>query len=282
MMTNMKTMFDLNQIDSQGGRVDTANQESQKSAVNAIEVRDLNFYYGAFQGLKNINLDIEQGKVTAFIGPSGCGKSTLLRTLNRMYDLYPGQRAEGEINFYGQNILEQGQDLNLLRSRIGMVFQKPTPFPMSIYENIAFGVRLYEKLSRSEMDERVEWALNKAALWNEVKDKLNQSGLSLSGGQQQRLCIARGVAVKPSVILLDEPTSALDPISTGKVEELIHELKNDYTIAIVTHNMQQAARVSDYTAYMYLGSLIEYGKTDEIFIKPKRKETEDYITGRFG
>ncbi|QWD75162.1 phosphate ABC transporter ATP-binding protein PstB [Polynucleobacter sp. TSB-Sco08W16] len=278
----MKTMFDLNQIDSQGGRVDTANQEPQKSAVNAIEVRDLNFYYGAFQGLKNINLDIEQGKVTAFIGPSGCGKSTLLRTLNRMYDLYPGQRAEGEINFYGQNILEQGQDLNLLRSRIGMVFQKPTPFPMSIYENIAFGVRLYEKLSRSEMDERVEWALNKAALWNEVKDKLNQSGLSLSGGQQQRLCIARGVAVKPSVILLDEPTSALDPISTGKVEELIHELKNDYTIAIVTHNMQQAARVSDYTAYMYLGSLIEYGKTDEIFIKPKRKETEDYITGRFG
>ena len=282
MMSNMKTMFDLNKIDSQGVRVDTVNQELKNSAINAIEVRDLNFYYGAFQGLKNINLDIEQGKVTAFIGPSGCGKSTLLRTLNRMYDLYPGQRAEGEINFYGQNILEPGQDLNLLRSRIGMVFQKPTPFPMSIYENIAFGVRLYERLSRSEMDERVEWALNKAALWNEVKDKLNQSGLSLSGGQQQRLCIARGVAVKPSVILLDEPTSALDPISTGKVEELIHELKTDYTIAIVTHNMQQAARVSDYTAYMYLGSLIEYGKTDEIFIKPKRKETEDYITGRFG
>jgi phosphate transport system ATP-binding protein len=275
-------MFDLNQVDGQGGVVDTASQESQQAAINAIEVRNLNFYYGAFQGLKKINLDIEQGKVTAFIGPSGCGKSTLLRTLNRMYDLYPGQRAEGEINFYGQNILEPGQDLNLLRSRIGMVFQKPTPFPMSIYENIAFGVRLYEKLSRSEMDERVEWALNKAALWNEVKDKLNQSGLSLSGGQQQRLCIARGVAVKPSVILLDEPTSALDPISTGKVEELIHELKKDYTIAIVTHNMQQAARVSDYTAYMYLGSLIEYGKTDEIFIKPKRKETEDYITGRFG
>ena len=282
MMSNMKTMFDLNKIDSQGVRVDTVNQELKNSAINAIEVRDLNFYYGAFQGLKNINSDIEQGKVTAFIGPSGCGKSTLLRTLNRMYDLYPGQRAEGEINFYGQNILEPGQDLNLLRSRIGMVFQKPTPFPMSIYENIAFGVRLYERLSRSEMDERVEWALNKAALWNEVKDKLNQSGLSLSGGQQQRLCIARGVAVKPSVILLDEPTSALDPISTGKVEELIHELKTDYTIAIVTHNMQQAARVSDYTAYMYLGSLIEYGKTDEIFIKPKRKETEDFITGRFG
>ena len=282
MMSNMKTMFDLNKIDSQGGRVDTTNQQPAQAAINALEVRNLNFYYGSFQGLKNINLDIEQGKVTAFIGPSGCGKSTLLRTLNRMYDLYPGQRAEGEINFYGQNILSPGQDLNLLRSRIGMVFQKPTPFPMSIYENIAFGVRLYERLSRSEMDERVEWALNKAALWTEAKDKLNQSGLSLSGGQQQRLCIARGVAVKPSVILLDEPTSALDPISTGKIEELINELKHEYTIAIVTHNMQQAARVSDYTAYMYLGSLIEYGKTDEIFIKPKRKETEDYITGRFG
>ncbi len=282
MMSNMKSMFDLNKIDSQGGKVEITNQQSEQGAVNALEVRNLNFFYGAFQGLKNINLDIEQGKVTAFIGPSGCGKSTLLRTLNRMYDLYPGQRAEGEINFYGQNILEPGQDLNLLRSRIGMVFQKPTPFPMSIYENIAFGVRLYEKLSRSEMDERVEWALNKAALWTEAKDKLNQSGLSLSGGQQQRLCIARGVAVKPSVILLDEPTSALDPISTGKIEELINELKHEYTIAIVTHNMQQAARVSDYTAYMYLGSLVEYGKTDEIFIKPKRKETEDYITGRFG
>jgi phosphate transport system ATP-binding protein len=282
MMSNMKSIFDLNKIDSQGGKVETTNQQSEQAAINALEVRNLNFFYGTFQGLKDINLDIEQGKVTAFIGPSGCGKSTLLRTLNRMYDLYPGQRAEGEINFYGQNILEPGQDLNLLRSRIGMVFQKPTPFPMSIYENIAFGVRLYEKLSRSEMDERVEWALNKAALWNEAKDKLNQSGLSLSGGQQQRLCIARGVAVKPSVILLDEPTSALDPISTGKIEELINELKHEYTIAIVTHNMQQAARVSDYTAYMYLGSLVEYGKTDEIFIKPKRKETEDYITGRFG
>jgi phosphate transport system ATP-binding protein len=282
-MSNIKTMFDLNTIDSQGIRMnDIKNQEPLSEVRNALEVRNLNFFYGAFQGLKNINLDIEEGKVTAFIGPSGCGKSTLLRTMNRMYDLYPGQRAEGEINFYGQNILASGQDLNLLRSRIGMVFQKPTPFPMSIYENIAFGVRLYEKLSRSEMDERVEWALNKAALWNEAKDKLNQSGLSLSGGQQQRLCIARGVAVKPSVILLDEPTSALDPISTGKIEELINELKHEYTIAIVTHNMQQAARVSDYTAYMYLGSLIEYGKTDEIFIKPKRKETEDYITGRFG
>ena len=282
-MSNMKTNFDLNQIDRLGGSVNVENNQQPQSEIrNALEVRDLNFFYGSFQGLKNINLNIEEGKVTAFIGPSGCGKSTLLRTLNRMYDLYPGQRAEGEINFYGQNSLEQGQDLNLLRSRIGMVFQKPTPFPMSIYENIAFGVRLYEKLSRSEMDERVEWALNKAALWTEAKDKLNQSGLSLSGGQQQRLCIARGVAVKPSVILLDEPTSALDPISTGKIEELINELKHEYTIAIVTHNMQQAARVSDYTAYMYLGSLIEYGKTDEIFIKPQRKETEDYITGRFG
>jgi phosphate transport system ATP-binding protein len=279
----MKTMFDLNKIDGQGaGMNETTSQNAQTPVKNAIEVRNLNFFYGSFQGLQDINLDIEEGKVTAFIGPSGCGKSTLLRTLNRMYSLYPGQRAEGEINFYGQNILTPDQDVNLLRSRIGMVFQKPTPFPMSIYENIAFGVRLYEKLSRSEMDERVEWALNKAALWNEAKDKLNQSGLSLSGGQQQRLCIARGVAVKPSVMLLDEPTSALDPISTGKIEELINELKHEYTIAIVTHNMQQAARVSDYTAYMYLGSLVEYGKTDEIFIKPKRKETEDYITGRFG
>jgi phosphate transport system ATP-binding protein len=282
MMSNMKSMIDLNKIDAQGGKVRNSNQDAHQKPVNVLEVRNLNFYYGKFQGLKDINLNIEQGKVTAFIGPSGCGKSTLLRTLNRMYDLYPGQRAEGEINFFGENILAPGQDLNLLRSRIGMVFQKPTPFPMSIYENIAFGVRLYESLSRSEMDERVEWALKKAALWNEAKDKLSQSGLSLSGGQQQRLCIARGVAVKPSVILLDEPTSALDPISTGKVEELVHELKNEYTIAIVTHNMQQAARVSDYTAYMYLGNLVEFGKTDELFIKPQRKETEDYITGRFG
>ena len=226
--------------------------------------------------------NIAERKVTAFIGPSGCGKSTLLRTLNRMYSLYPGQRAEGEINFYGQNILDAKQDLNLLRARIGMVFQKPTPFPMSIYDNIAFGVRLYEDLPKAEMDVRVEWALTKTALWNEAKDKLNQSGLALSGGQQQRLCIARSVAVKPSVILLDEPTSALDPISTAKVEELVHELKTDYTVAIVTHNMQQAARVSDFTAYMYIGEMVEYGKTDEIFIKPKKQETEDYITGRFG
>ena len=259
-----------------------ADREGAGASTNAIEVRNLNFFYGSFQGLKDINLDIIERKVTAFIGPSGCGKSTLLRTLNRMYDLYPGQRAEGQISFYGQNILAADSDVNLLRSRIGMVFQKPTPFPMSIYENIAFGVRLYERLSKAEMDERVEWALSKAALWNEAKDKLNQSGLSLSGGQQQRLCIARSVAVKPSVVLLDEPTSALDPISTAKIEELINELKKEYTIAIVTHNMQQAARCSDFTAYMYLGELMEYGKTDELFIKPKRKETEDYITGRFG
>jgi phosphate transport system ATP-binding protein len=252
------------------------------STVNAIECRRLNFFYGKFQGLKDVNLDIAERKVTAFIGPSGCGKSTLLRTLNRMYSLYPGQRAEGEINLYGENILSPKQDLNLLRAQVGMVFQKPTPFPMSIYENIAFGVRLYENMNKAEMDERVEWALTKAAIWGEVKDKLGQSGLSLSGGQQQRLCIARSVAVKPKVILLDEPTSALDPISTAKVEELVHELKSDYTVAIVTHNMQQAARVSDFTVYMYLGELVEFGQTDEIFIKPKKKETEDYITGVFG
>ena len=248
----------------------------------AIEVRNLHFFYGTFKGLKDINLNIAEHKVTAFIGPSGCGKSTLLRTINRMYSLYPGQRADGQIKLYGQDILDPGQDLNLLRARVGMVFQKPTPFPMSIYDNIAFGVRLYENLNRSDMDDRVEWALSKAAIWNEVKDKLGQSGLSLSGGQQQRLCIARGIAVKPSVLLLDEPTSALDPISTGKVEELISTLKNEYTVVIVTHNMQQAARVSDYTAYMYLGELIEFGRTEAIFMKPNRQETEDYITGRFG
>ena len=249
---------------------------------NAIEIRNLNFYYGTFKGLLDVNLNIAENKVTAFIGPSGCGKSTLLRTLNRMYSLYPGQRAEGEIKLYGEDILSKSQDLNLLRAQVGMVFQKPTPFPMSIYDNIAFGVRLYENLSRSDMDDRVEWALTKAAIFNEVKDKLGQSGLSLSGGQQQRLCIARSVAVKPKVILLDEPTSALDPISTAKVEELVSELKADYTVAIVTHNMQQAARVSDFTAYMYLGELIEFGETDQIFMKPARQETEDYITGRFG
>jgi len=249
---------------------------------NVLEVRNLNFYYGSFHSLKNINLDIQENSITAFIGPSGCGKSTLLRTLNRMYDLYPGQRAEGQIMFDGKNILDAKQGLNLLRARIGMVFQKPTPFPMSIYDNIAFGVRLYEDLSRSEMDDRVEWALQKAAIWNEVKDKLGQSGLSLSGGQQQRLCIARGIAVKPAILLLDEPTSALDPISTGKVEELVTTLKSEYTVVIVTHNMQQAARVSDYTAYMYLGDLVEFGETEQVFFKPKHKETEDYITGRFG
>jgi phosphate transport system ATP-binding protein len=256
--------------------------ETPTTPASKISVRNLNFFYGSFQGLKNINLEILERRVTAFIGPSGCGKSTLLRTLNRMYDLYPGQRAEGEIIINDKNVLDKSQDLNLLRAKVGMVFQKPTPFPMSIYDNIAFGVKLYESLSKAEMDERVEWALNKAAIWGEVKDKLKQSGLSLSGGQQQRLCIARAVAVKPEVVLLDEPTSALDPISTAKVEELLHELKQDYTIAIVTHNMQQAARVSDFTAYMYLGDLVEYGVTDELFIKPKKKETEDYITGRFG
>uniref|UniRef100_UPI0035AFE888 phosphate ABC transporter ATP-binding protein PstB n=1 Tax=Chitinimonas sp. TaxID=1934313 RepID=UPI0035AFE888 len=240
-----------------------------------LAVRGLNFFYGNFHALKNIHLDIPANKVTAFIGPSGCGKSTLLRTFNRMYGLYPKLRAEGQILLNGSNILDRNVDLNMLRAKVGMVFQKPTPFPMSIYDNIAFGVKLYENLSRSEMDDRVEWALTKAALWNEAKDKLKQSGLGLSGGQQQRLCIARAVAVKPEVVLLDEPTSALDPISTAHIEELVHELKEDYTIAIVTHNMQQAARVSDYTAYMYLGELVEVGATDQIFTKPGKKETED-------
>jgi phosphate transport system ATP-binding protein len=252
------------------------------TSKKTLEIANLNFYYGNFLGLKNINMDIHDKKVTAFIGPSGCGKSTLLRTFNRMYDLYPGQRAEGQIMYHGRNILEPSQDVNMLRAKVGMVFQKPTPFPMSVYDNIAFGVRLYENLPKGEMDERVEWALNKAALWTEVKDKLHKSGLSLSGGQQQRLCIARGVAVKPDVLLLDEPTSALDPISTAKIEELISELKGDYTIAIVTHNMQQAARCSDYTAYMYLGELVEFGETDQIFMNPAKKDTQDYITGRFG
>ncbi len=252
------------------------------SPKTTIEISGLNFFYGNTQSLKNINMNIHDKQVTAFIGPSGCGKSTLLRTLNRMYDLYPGQRAEGNIMYQGCNILAPGQDLNILRAKIGMVFQKPTPFPMSVYDNIAFGVKLYENLSRAEMDERVEWALKKGALWDEVKDKLNKSGLSLSGGQQQRLCIARGVAVKPDVLLLDEPTSALDPISTAKIEELISELKKDYTITIVTHNMQQAARCSDYTAYMYLGELVEFGETDQIFMNPTKNDTQDYITGRFG
>lgn len=245
-------------------------------------LKNLNFFYGKFQGLHNINVSYPERQVTAMIGPSGCGKSTLLRTLNRIYDLYPGQRAEGEIIMDGKNLLDKSVDVNTLRAKIGMVFQKPTPFPMSIYDNIAFGVRLYEKLSKAEMDERVEWALRKGAIWDEVKDKLTQAGTALSGGQQQRLCIARSIAVKPEVILFDEPTSALDPISTLKIEELIHELKHDFTVVIVTHNMQQAARVSDYTAFMYLGKMVEYDHTNVIFTKPDKKETEDYITGRFG
>ena len=247
-----------------------------------VVVKDLNFFYGKYRALKDINLDIADKKVTAFIGPSGCGKSTLLRTFNRMYQLYPQQTATGSIMLDGDNILDKHQDLNKLRAKVGMVFQKPTPFPMSIYDNIAFGVKLYQNLSKNDMDERVEWALKKAALWGEVKDKLKQSGMGLSGGQQQRLCIARAIAVKPEVLLLDEPTSALDPISTAHIEKLIDELKEDFTIVIVTHNMQQAARVSDYTAYMYLGDLIEFGDTSTVFTNPKRKETEDYITGRFG
>jgi phosphate transport system ATP-binding protein len=251
-------------------------------SATKLRVRDLNFYYGNFLALKSISLDIPEKRVTAFIGPSGCGKSTLLRTFNRMYSLYPEQRAEGEVIMDGENLLISKQDVSLIRAKIGMVFQKPTPFPMSIYDNIAFGVKLFERLGKRDMDERVEWALTRAALWNEAKDKLHQSGNSLSGGQQQRLCIARSIAIKPEVLLLDEPCSALDPISTGHIEKLIDELKEDYTVVIVTHNMQQAARVSDYTAYMYLGEMIEFGPTDNIFIKPNNKQTEDYITGRFG
>jgi phosphate transport system ATP-binding protein len=247
-----------------------------------ITVRDLHFYYKDFEALKGVSLPLYDNRVTAFIGPSGCGKSTLLRVLNRMYDLYPGQRAVGEVMLDGENILDPGQDLNLLRAKVGMVFQKPTPFPMSIHDNVAFGIRLYENLSRAEMSDRVEEALRRAALWDEVKDKLRQSGLSLSGGQQQRLCIARAIAVRPSVLLLDEPASALDPISTQKIEELIDELKTDYCIAIVTHNMQQAARSSDFTAFMFLGQLIEYSDTETLFTHPREKRTEDYITGRFG
>ena len=259
-------------------------QQVSQRADETVQIcaRNFNFYYGKFHALKNINLEIFKHRVTAFIGPSGCGKSTLLRALNRMYALYPEQRAEGELLLDGKNILDADVDPIDLRHRVGMVFQKPTPFPMSIYDNIAFGVSMHEKLNRAAMDERVEWALRKGALWEEVKDKLRQSGTSLSGGQQQRLCIARCIAVKPEVLLLDEPTSALDPISTARIEELIGELKKDFTIVIVTHNMQQAARVSDYTAYMYLGELVEVGRTDTIFIKPARRETEDYITGRFG
>jgi phosphate transport system ATP-binding protein len=255
---------------------------AQGKLVEKVLVRDLNFYYGDHRALKAVNVPLYDRKVVAFIGPSGCGKSTLLRILNRIYDLYPNQRAEGEVLFDGENILAPGRDLNLLRARIGMVFQKPTPFPMSIYENIAFGVRLYERISRADLDQRVESALRRAAIWEEVKDKLHASGLSLSGGQQQRLCIARTVAIKPEVILLDEPCSALDPISTAKIEELIDELKDDYTIAIVTHNMQQAARVSDFTAFMYLGEMVEFDTTSKMFTTPTDKRTQDYITGRFG
>jgi len=247
-----------------------------------IAVENLNFYYGESRALKNISLRFYRNKVTAIVGPSGCGKSTLLRILNRIYDIYPRQRAEGEVLLDGEDILDEKQDVNLLRARIGMVFQKPTPFPMTIYENIAFGIRLYERLARGELDRRVEDALRRAALWEEVKDKLNANGLSLSGGQQQRLCIARTIAVRPEVILLDEPCSALDPISTAKIEELIDELKEDYTIVIVTHNMQQAARVSDFTAFMYLGELVEFDLTSKMFTAPRDRRTQDYITGRFG
>ena len=255
---------------------------TKSTHATKVSVRGLDFFYGDSRALKNISIPLETNKVTAFIGPSGCGKSTLLRVLNRMYDLYPRQRAHGEVWMDGENLLDPRVDVNLLRSRIGMVFQKPTPFPMSIYDNIAFGVRLYHKLSKAELDERVEEALRGAALWDEVKDKLLSSGLGLSGGQQQRLCIARSVAVQPEVILFDEPCSALDPISTAKVEELIDELSRRYTIAIVTHNMQQAVRVSDYTAFMYLGELVEFGETNAVFTAPKEKRTQDYITGRFG
>ncbi len=265
---------------------DTSQNMMMNETVAQLEAqmafKSLDFYYGKFHALKNVNLEIYKRHVTAFIGPSGCGKSTLLRVMNRMYDLYPEQRATGELLLDGENMLDRNVDVTVLRAKVGMVFQKPTPFPMSIYENIAFGVRLHEKMSKSLMDERVEWALRKAALWDEAKDKLGQSGMSLSGGQQQRLCIARGIAVTPEVLLLDEPTSALDPISTMRIEELIGELKEEFTIAIVTHNMQQAARISDYTAYMYLGEMVEFGVTDQIFIKPTKKATEDYITGRFG
>ena len=266
----------------------SANVQAQTASNPAVAetdkvvVRNLNFYYGQTRALKDVSFNLYSNQVTAFIGPSGCGKSTLLRVLNRMYDLYPGQRAEGEVMLDGENILSPDLDLNLLRSRVGMVFQKPTPFPMTIYDNIAFGVRLYEKLPKSEMDARVESALQRAALWSEVKDKLNASGLSLSGGQQQRLCIARTVAISPEVILFDEPASALDPISTAKIEELIDELSGDYTIAIVTHNMQQAARCSRYTAFMYLGEMVEFDETNTVFTSPRDKRTQDYVTGRFG
>jgi phosphate transport system ATP-binding protein len=259
-----------------------ADRSSEAAAREKVLIRDLSFYYGSFQALHGITAPLYDKCVTAFIGPSGCGKSTLLRVLNRIYELYPGQRASGEVLIDGENILRPGLDLNRLRARIGMVFQKPTPFPMSIFDNVAFGIRLYERLPRSELSDRVEWALRRAALWEEVKDKLKQSGHSLSGGQQQRLCIARAIAVEPEILLLDEPASALDPISTQRIEELIAELKSDYCVVIVTHNMQQAARSSDYTAFMYLGRLVEFDETERLFTRPRDKRTEDYITGRFG
>ena len=259
-----------------------ADADPATTETTKLAVRNLSFYYGAFQALKNISLDIPQHRVTAFIGPSGCGKSTLLRTFNRMFELYPEQRAEGQVLLDGVDLLASKEDVSLIRARVGMVFQKATPFPMSIYDNVAFGIRLFESLPRAEMDERVEAALRQAALWDEVKDKLGQNGASLSGGQQQRLCIARGIAIRPEVLLLDEPCSALDPISTARIEELIHDLKAEYTVVIVTHNMQQAARCSDYTAYMYLGDLVEFGPTSEVFMRPQKRDTEDYITGRFG
>jgi phosphate transport system ATP-binding protein len=260
----------------------TNRRKADETAPVRIAVKNLDFYYGSFHGLKGINLDFRDRQVTALIGPSGCGKSTLLRTFNRIYSLYPEQRAEGEILLDGRNVLDPKVDLNDLRARVGMVFQKPTPFPMSIYDNVAFGLRLYEKLPKAELDIRVEESLRKAALWDEVKDKLKQSGMGLSGGQQQRLCIARTVAQRPEVILFDEPTSALDPISTGRIEELIEQLRNEFTIAIVTHNMQQAARISQFTAFMYLGELVEFGPTNRIFMNPEKRQTQDYITGRFG
>ena len=277
----LKMASALKESEGRAGLMDKLESIRQIDAAK-IDIRDLSFFYGKFKALHNISMQIPDKQVTAFIGPSGCGKSTLWRIFYRIYDLYPGQNATGDVTLDGLPILSPKVDVNMLRAKIGMVFQKPTPFPMSIYDNVAFGVRLYERMSKSELDDRVEWALQRSAIWDEVKDKLKQSGSALSGGQQQRLCIARTIAVKPEVLLLDEPTSALDPISTTKIEELVHELKSDFTIAIVTHNMQQAARVSDFTAFMYLGKLIEFDHTDIIFTNPGRKETEDYITGRFG
>jgi phosphate transport system ATP-binding protein len=259
-----------------------AARDDAKASATKLAVRNLNFHYGDFHAIKQVTLNVPEKRVTAMIGPSGCGKSTLLRVFNRIYSIYPGMRASGEVLLDGENILDARYSVNRLRAKVGMVFQKPVPFPMSIYDNIAYGIKHYERLNRADMDIRVEQALRQAALWDEVKDKLKGSGMGLSGGQQQRLCIARAIALKPDVLLLDEPTSALDPIATGKIEQLIAELRNDFTILIVTHNMQQAARCSDFTAFMYLGELIEHGVTEEIFTQPSKQQTEDYITGRFG